>query len=372
MLDTKILFQLLLSPRLGLTLTLSQWQNVIFIFRESKLLASLYHVALRDGSFDQYPEFAKRHLGSAQVYAKRQAQQILFEAVEFRLQLEQVGITAVFLKGAGYTLRNSLNSHGRVCSDIDVLVNKKDLSAAEAHLKNNRWQSEVLSDYDEKYYRQWAHEVPPLIHINRATVVDMHHNLYPPISGRTTNIDQFISSRLKTASGCFVLEPATTVMHSIIHLFANEDSSSWIRDLFDITLLIKEYESDDFWTSLIDLSKQTDFEFEFVCCMHALKFYTDISVPEIANDYIARYKMTKIQVWLMNHAIIPAICPEHDLLLTAKIRWAKKLVYLRGHWIKMPFNVLIKHFAFKSFFAIRDQIMGKHHFDPKLPENPNW
>ncbi|GAB2698506.1 nucleotidyltransferase family protein [Aliiglaciecola aliphaticivorans] len=369
---TKTLYELLLTPKLGLALSTKEWQSVIFILRESKLLASLYYVAKREGCYQDYPDFAKRHLFSAQVYAKRQAQQICFEAVEFRLLLEQVGITAVFLKGAAYTLRKSLNSYGRVCSDIDVLVNKKDLNIAEAHLKQNRWQSEELSDYDEKYYRDWAHEVPPLIHVNRATVVDMHHNLYPPISGRATNISQFISSRQKTQSGCFVLDPATTVMHSIIHMFANEDSSSWMRDLFDIMLLIEEFGDDQFWGSLVDLSNKTDFNFEFVSCLKALQLYSNKPLPDVANTCLENYKFNKVELWILHQGILPAICPEHDLLLTPKIRWAKKLVYFRGHWIKMPFYVLIKHFAFKSFFAIRDQIMGKHHFDPKLPENPNW
>nr|WP_252729390.1 nucleotidyltransferase family protein [Aliiglaciecola lipolytica] len=374
MLNTKLLYQILLNPSRGLNLALTDWQNVIFILREGKLLASLYHAAKRDGCYDAYPHFVKRHLYSAYVYANRQAQQIFFEANEFRLLLEQVGITAVFLKGAGYTLRNSLNSYGRVCSDIDVLVNKNDLTAAEAHVKKNRWQSETLNDYDEKYYRDWAHEIPPLIHINRATVVDMHHNLYPPISGRAINIKKFISSRQKMQSGCFVLEPATTVMHSIIHMFANEDSSSWMRDLYDIILLIKENESVEFWKVLMESSQQTDFdfEFEFVCCIKALQHYSNLNIPTDVVSYINDYRLTKLQRWLIQNAILPSIAPEHSLVMSSKIKWAKTIVYFRGHWIKMPFAVLCKHFAFKSFFAIRDQIMGKHHFDPKLPQNPNW
>ncbi|TRY29562.1 nucleotidyltransferase family protein [Aliiglaciecola sp. M165] len=371
-LSTRKLFDLLMQPQMGVNLTDKQWQDCIFVLRESKLLAALYHSANKNGCYEQYSTFAKKHLVSASIYANRQADQIRYESAELRDLLEHINVTVIFLKGAAYTLRNSLNSHGRICSDLDVLVNKSDLSKAEAHLKVNRWRSEPLSDYDEKYYREWAHEIPPLIQINRATVVDMHHNIYPPISGRSPLISEFISSKEKTQSGCFVLDPVATVMHSIIHMFANEDSSSWMRDLYDIYLLIEEYSDDKFWKQLSLLAKKTDFGFEFVCCMRVLEHYTGFDVPQSADDYCQQIALSNIQEWFIRNAVIPAVVPEHELTLGRQQAWGKRWVYFRGHWIKMPFTVLIKHFVVKSFLSIRDKIMGKHHFDPQLPKNPNW
>lgn len=372
MLNTQFLYTLLVNPKLGLTLSLHEWQNVIFVLREAKLLGSLYHTAKQASCYDDYPDYAQKHLFSAQIYAQRQAQQITFESLEIRALLEQVGVTAVFLKGAGYTLRNSLNGRGRVCSDIDILVTKENLPKAERHLKSNRWQSEQLNDYDEKYYRQWAHEIPPLFQINRATVLDMHHNVYLPISGRSPDIDLFLDSRDKTESGCFVLNPRLSLLHSIIHLFTNEDSSSWMRDLFDIYLLAKEFNDDNLWEDIIELGNKTNFQFEVYCCLKALEYYSLMTLDRTSKKFIEGFEVTKRQSWILENAILPAFCPEHSLLMTNKISRAKNLVYLRGHWIKMPLGVLIKHFTFKSFFAVRDQIVGKHHFDPKLPDNPNW
>ncbi|WJG08455.1 nucleotidyltransferase family protein [Aliiglaciecola sp. LCG003] len=372
MIDTRSLFSLLLEPKVGVDYSLSYWQEVIFILREAKVLASLYHSAQRHGCLNQYPEFAQKHLNSAQVYADRQALQINFEASELRLLFEEIDVTAIFLKGAGYTLRDSSNSRGRICSDIDVLVNQQDLAKAEAHLKSRRWKSEPLSDYDEKYYRQWAHEIPPLIHLNRATVVDMHHNLYPPISGRSPDVSSFIASRQKTQNGCFVLDPASTVMHSIIHMFANEDSSSWMRDMLDILLLIEEFGDDAFWLKLLDLSKQTGFNFETLCCLRSIQYYSEILLPEIAQQFVANFPLSKRQAWLLENAFIPAVAPEHDQVLGRRHKVAKNIVYLRGHWIKMPTSILFKHFVIKLFLSLRDQLVGKHQFDPKLPNNPNW
>lgn len=33
--------------------------------------------------------------------------------------------------------------------------------------------------YDQRYYRRWMHELPPLEHVRRQTVIDVHHNILP-------------------------------------------------------------------------------------------------------------------------------------------------------------------------------------------------
>ena len=34
-----------------------------------------------------------------------------------------------------------------------------------------------LDPYDQRYYRRWRHELPPMQHVKRLTVLDVHHNL---------------------------------------------------------------------------------------------------------------------------------------------------------------------------------------------------
>lgn len=370
--NTSELYDLLLAPAKGVSLSPTQWQNAILVLREAKLLAALYHSAIRQSCFEQYPDFAKRHLYSASVYAKRQSDQIRFEAMELRNLLGEIGVTVVFLKGAAYCLKGTLNSQGRICSDLDVLVKQSELEKAEQHLKSNRWVSEQLSDYDEKYYREWAHEVPPLFHVNRATVVDMHHNIYLPVSGRAPNIADFLSGKEKSESGCFVLDPASMLLHCIIHMMLNEDSSSWMRDLYDIYLLADELMDEKQWRNLLLLADKTQFKAELIYCLLALRHYCHYDFPSFVSDFIQAQNLLKKQRFFVRHIIISAIAPEHPLVSSTKTRLAKQLVYLRGHWLKMPLPVLLKHFLIKSFLGLRDKVVGKHHFDPKLPQNPNW
>ena len=35
------------------------------------------------------------------------------------------------------------------------------------------------SAYDQRYYREWMHELPPLLHVRRQTALDVHHAIAP-------------------------------------------------------------------------------------------------------------------------------------------------------------------------------------------------
>jgi hypothetical protein len=368
LLDTRQLFRYLCQPGLACDFSLSHWQNLILLLREAKLLASFCAAAEQNGVLALYPPYAKRHLMSARVYANRQAQQIRFECTELQQRLCQAGIEAVFLKGAAYTLLETTNSAGRICSDLDVLVRREQLAEAESLLKQHSWRSDQLTDYDERYYRQWAHEIPPMVHLHRGTVLDLHHNLYLPISGRSADMALFFSQLQYTKQGLAVLAPHAMVLHSIIHLFTNEDTSSGMRDIWDLYLLIRDADGPEFWLQLSTLAKQTGFDNELQHCLATLQHYFD-------QDYFAKaYKhAAPVRRSIWRWQILPAaMVAEHPLVLGWQHKLAKQLVYLHGHWMKMPATVLVKHLTVKGCLALRDKVFGKHHFAPKLPPNQHW
>ncbi|GAC21976.1 nucleotidyltransferase domain-containing protein [Paraglaciecola arctica] len=355
----------LLDPKKGLNFDLDTWQSVILVLREEKLLATLYHLALDIAVFEQYPEFAQRHLYSASIYARRQSKQIFYEALLLQELLGKNGITPIFLKGANYTLRGSKNSQGRICSDIDVLVKVEDLDNCESLLLSQNWKSEKLTQYDERYYRKWAHEIPPLIHPFRGTVLDVHHNLYLPISGRSPKIELFINELEFTDDNFAVLKIPQTVMHSIIHLFMNENFSSGMRDLFDIYRLIKAYADESFWNELIVLARQSNFLVELQYCLRALEIIFSFEVPEYVSIALNENQLSWTQRIWAKHIFVNAILPQHPLISLSRQSFASSLAYFRGHWVKMPKTVLIKHFIVKMYNQLLDQVLGKHQLDPK-------
>ena len=360
-----VISTVLLEPKRALRFDLDTWQSVILVLREEKLLATLYHLSLEKAVFEQYPEFAQRHLYSASIYARRQSKQIFYEALLLQELLEKNGVTPIFLKGANYTLRSSRNSQGRICSDIDVLVKVEELDSCESLLLSQNWHSEKLTQYDEQYYRQWAHEIPPLIHPFRGTVLDVHHNLYLPISGRSPKIELFINELEFTADNFAVLKIPQTVMHSIIHLFMNENFSSGMRDLFDIYRLIEEHSDESFWKDITVLARQSHFLVELQYCLVALETIFSFDAPEYVSIALHDNQLSWPQKIWAKHIFVNAILPQHPLISLNRQHFASSVAYFRGHWVKMPKTVLVKHFVVKMYHQLLDQVLGKHQLDSK-------
>jgi len=356
------LAKFLIEPVLMNQLTLKQWEELILIFRESKLLASVYHLLIKNDDFESKHNYVKRHLRSAFVHADRQRRQVIYECGAINALLCKINVSPIYLKGANYILRGSCNSLGRIVSDIDLLVPKTELDKVEALLKNNLWKSEVISDYDEKYYREWAHEIPPLIHILRDTVLDVHHNLYLPISGRALDISLFESGAIVVGEQYSVLNSADSVLHSIIHLFMNEDFTNSFRDLFDLSLLITEYGNDEFWDRLSFIASQSGYEKEVYYCLKISNQLFQLPKPLIYEGLEVRFKSIFTDFFI-NSIISRAITPKHTLLDTFTIRLARFYIFIRGHCLKMPPHILISHLIIKSFKASVEAIIGKHYFD---------
>ena len=338
--DFKQLVSLLCSTELGKELSEHKWYEYILVLREAKLLGRLYNQALKQGVYQQYPEYVQRHLHSASIHAKRQAHQVVFEAELITRTLAEIGVTPTFLKGASYTLRNSNNSQGRICSDIDLLVGKDELEKVEAVLKTKLWRSEELSEYDEKYYREWAHEIPPMFHPLRNTVLDIHHNLYLPISGRSPNILLFLQNLTSLDSGVQVLNEPATVLHSIIHLFMNEDFTNAFRDLLDIHLLIEQYETPEFWDKLCYLSDSTGFGRELYYCLSLREIIFLYPPPRCYEVLKSKHSNWRTDIFI-KHVLRHAITPKHSLLDNFQTKQGRFLVFLRGHYLKMPLSVLL-------------------------------
>ena len=60
-----------------------------------------------------------------------------------------------------------------------ILRDVSESGAAEAALMLDGWASGHRSAYDQRYYRTWMHELPPMQHIQRGTVLDVHHAIAP-------------------------------------------------------------------------------------------------------------------------------------------------------------------------------------------------
>lgn len=354
---------LLRDPATGVRLSAAEWEEAVHVLRDASLLACLCYRAEQWDVLDDYPPYARRHLRAMRTFADRQAQQVRIECDEIAATLRAQGIEPVFLKGAGYTLRDSRNARGRIYTDIDVLVRQEEIDPAQASLRQNLWYSRPLRDYDERYYRRWAHEVPPLRHLKRRTLLDLHHNIVPPISGRAPNPAHLRAAVEVTATGLLVLSPAAATLHSMVHLFTNEDFTNAFRDLIDLYLLIGEFDSDNFWQELTTLAQQTGFSLELYYALRTLQEILDMSVPMSVMQPLQQHVASARREFLVQHVFCRAAGPHHPAVCSRADSFAIQLVYLRGHWIKMPVHILTMHLSIKAWFSLVDRLFGKYQFE---------
>ena len=98
------------------------------------------------------------------------------------------------------------------------------------------------------------HELPPLVHPERGTVVDLHHTILPPTSRLKPDPAKLWSAAQPLGTGpLHVLAPPDMVLHSAAHLFHDGDLRLSLRDLVDIADLLGQFERSerDFWPRLV-------------------------------------------------------------------------------------------------------------------------
>ena len=113
--------------------------------------------------------------------------------------LAATGVPFILLKGAAYLLAGLKAARGRMFSDIDILVPRRALPDVEAALMLSGWASANITPYDQRYYRRWMHELPPLKHISRRTLLDVHHAILPTTARLKPDSAKLLAASLPVA-----------------------------------------------------------------------------------------------------------------------------------------------------------------------------
>ena len=53
-----------------------------------------------------------------------------------------------------------------------------------------------------------------------------------------------------------------------------------------------------------------------------------------------------------------AMAPEHESCATTLTPLARQILYVRGHWLRMPLRLLVPHLAHKAFVSTERQPAG--------------
>ena len=217
----------ILDPARLRELDAKAWEGLLSCARRNGVLAYLASRVETRGVMADLPPFARDALSSARLSAARIGQLAMWELDRVGRVLRPSGISIVALKGVAYLLRGLPHASTRRMSDVDVMVRKELLPAAEKALRTAGWSFANANLYDEQYYRTWSHELPPLQFPGRMLALDVHHTICPPASRlRPDPATMWSSAEPAGMEGVYLLCPEDSVLHAAVHLFFDSDFDS--------------------------------------------------------------------------------------------------------------------------------------------------
>ncbi|MEJ5999775.1 nucleotidyltransferase domain-containing protein [Paucibacter soli] len=329
----------------------AQWELLLHQARSARLQARLAQQFRDSGQQDRVPAQVLRHFEAALTLAESQRRALQWEVHEIQRALRPLPGPVVLLKGAAYVMAGLQAARGRIFSDVDVLVPRASLNDAEAALMLAGWHSTHHDAYDQRYYRQWMHEIPPMLHNTRATVIDLHHNILPLTSRIAVDAGALLAQVVPIEGwpGIYRLGDADMVLHSACHLFLDGEFDKGLRDLCDIDALLREFGArPEFWQQLparaeaLGLSRML---------FHALRQSMRVfgtPVPAACLAAVSGAAPAAPLLRLMDAVLARALRPEHASCSDAGSRMARQFLYLRAHWMRMPLGLLLLHLGRKA------------------------
>lgn len=350
----RLLLDALANPDCLVDYSIADWELLLRLARKVKLLGRLATELNKKDLLNKIPVRAANLLRSGLIQAKRMQQLTYWELNRISWVLQSMDIPVITLKGVAYSLAGLPESDGRFYVDLDVMVPKEVLACVELELGQRGWACQKLSAYDEHYYRVWSHEIPPLTHVERETEVDIHHTITQPTSGIKINPDLFFEAAVSVEGTCYkILNPVDMVLHCAVNLFQNNELAGELRDLLDCHDLFVFFSEKDasFWEKLIERANQLNLGRPLFYALHFSVLMFKTPVPEKVKSNLNN-KPSAIVLWVMNKLVPVALFPLHPDKPSKRDRVARTLLYLRGHWIRMPLYFLLPHFLYKSYLAV--------------------
>ncbi|MGQ9750196.1 nucleotidyltransferase domain-containing protein [Desulfosoma sp.] len=340
------LLRALKCPEMAKDFSLPLWNALMPVARKSQLLARLACLMSLGGLLEAVSPRVQRHLEAAVRVAEAHHRALLWEADRLRWALQGLHIPIILLKGAAYGAENLDASLGRLSSDVDILVPKEVLPAVEQALLSKGWEPVKDLPYDQRYYRAWMHELPPLRHKDRGSVVDVHHNLLPPMGRMPLNVhDLWRRVRPSKLRGFWVLSPEDMLIHNAVHVF--QDGVVWggLRDVVDAHSLMEEFSRDgDFWPRFVHRAAALGTVRPCFYACWAAQSLMGAPVPPWVMERFSRMGLAvsfsrRMLMWSCTRALRGGALSKTGL----ETQVARGFLFVRSHWLRMPPMLLARH-----------------------------
>ncbi len=336
--DAWLLVDCLREPDRALRLNDADWTALITMARAETLMGTLAY-RLQGKNLLKHIELT---IEDALVHAEYQKRSALWEVDCARRALQSYDGPVVLMKGSAYAAAKLDASHGRSIGDLDIMVSEGGLKQTEELLLAAGWEWVKEDDYDDAYYRDHMHELPPLIHKERDRMIDVHHTILPKTARPKPDAQAMLADAIKiesdvTDAGHYIFMPEDMICHSAAHLMADGDLAGGLRNLWDIHCLLSDFSgaAGDFWMRLQNRARQHElWDAVHLAARHANALY-GTSIP---NDWM---------LWTMGDSMF-------QKRVLARNSWGQQThkilrfaFYIRSHWLRMPPLMLAKHLFIK-------------------------
>jgi hypothetical protein len=266
--------------------------------------------------------------------------QALWEAEMARRALAPLGAPVILLKGTAFHAADLDACSGRSVGDLDILVPRVEIERVEAALIEAGWERMKAADgYDDHYYREWMHELPPLIHRTRDRMIDVHHTILPLTARPTPDAAALLADSVELPNGLRILSPADMIVHAAAHMLADGDLAGGLRNLWDIDRLLRQFAAADsgFWDRL-----------EARATLHqlarpvarALRLSKDLYGTPLSGT--ARTRLSTADRLFRARLLARNAWGQEE---RKGLRFA---FYVRSHWLRMPPLMLARHLWTKA------------------------
>lgn len=355
-----LLLRVLRDPQQAAGLGLAGWDLLLRQALGADMDATLLVLLEDAGLLDAVPAAPRAHLEWARVVIERHAQAVRYEVLEISRALRELGLPLILLKGAAYAMAGLEAGRGRTFSDIDILVPKERIPEVEAALMLHGWASSKHDAYDQRYYREWMHELPPMEHVRRGNVIDVHHAILPQTAPRWPDPLKLRAAAVALPDGqagpcsLHMLAPHDMVLHSAVHLFWDGEFNHGLRDLFDIRRLLLQFgPAPGFWDGLVARARELELERPLFYALRYVTRLLNVPVPAAVLSEANADRPNVLLLALMDRLFLRALMPAHPSCADPLTDLAHGLLYLRGNWLRMPPLLLSRHLFHKAFLSPR-------------------
>lgn len=333
-------------------MSLADWDDTLRLARQARLSALIgLRLQAAGQPWAALPPPVQGVLRAA-IHHAAQRRHSVHRALQALERVLPAGVQVTLLKGAAYVAQDLAFSHGRLPNDVDLLVARTALDETEAALQAAGWAPASVDAYDQRYYREWSHELPPLRCVGHELELDLHHTI-APVTSRTRADDGLLFADLQPVpdSRYRVLHPADQIIHAAIHLFQDTELDGRLRDLVDIDGLIRHHlRAPEDWEGLLRRAAAHRALPVLSAALHYCAAWLGTPLPKTLPLPQPGVAARRVLDWLMRFNCLPRL---PDRAPTPAERLAAVLGRGRYHLRRMPPGLLLRHLLHRGWRSLR-------------------